>query len=221
MRDGDWIFLPHVSAPIRAESSGTEQAVFAKVSSMVADCLLQAAKQILRQAEISISPTPNEPLAATKVSNHDPAPRVIRDNTPRLDTARPGGAARSLQEAELLLQARRPLEAVNYAHQALQLAPNDHDVLMALMDVHRRSAELLSGPEHFREAEQQLQCALRHRENDEPTRKALANRYLEQALFREKEGRFSEATELIAHALEYDDSSEIENHFRRISAETH
>lgn len=147
------------------------------------------------------------------------AARVIARLSERLDECRqrasdvisaPGAvagqpvprAARRMAEAERLLEVGKVLEAVAAAHLAYEAAPRDHAALLAMLDVHRRAAAKLEGPENFEAAILQLQCALQHRRQDEETQRALAQRYEEQALHLERHGRIGAARELLERALE-------------------
>lgn len=126
-------------------------------------------------------------------------------------------AAYHLREAERHLTAHDPIAAVGSSHRAQHAAPHDHEVLLAMLDIHRRSATLLAGPENFEAALTQLRCALMHRQNDQATRQAMAARHLEQALFVESQGALDEARRLLEDALTYaDDDSEIVAHLRRL-----
>jgi len=124
-------------------------------------------------------------------------------------------AARYFQEAERHMAVGEPILAVNCSHQALNAAPRDHEVLLKMLEIHRRCAKMLSGPENFEGALRQLQCALQHRQNDKPTRQALAERYVEQALYLEMQKNLDEARHLLEEALIYaDDDHDIIAHLR-------
>ncbi|MGA2980215.1 MAG: hypothetical protein ABSD76_11545 [Terriglobales bacterium] len=117
---------------------------------------------------------------------------------------------RYMEEAERLLAAGKVLEAVALSHQAHQSAPDDHATLLAMLEVHRRGAAALAGPENFEAAILQLNCALQHRRQDKQTQEALAARYIEQARHLRNHGRLDEAREYLDKALDYvEDDAEV------------
>jgi tetratricopeptide (TPR) repeat protein len=132
----------------------------------------------------------------------------------------PPRSARYLRDAERLLAAGKVLEAVGLSHQAHNAAPENHPTLMAMLDLHRRGAAMLKGPEQFKVAIQQLHCALDHSFQDKLTQQALADRYLEQASFLRESHRLDEATKLLEQAIPFvEDETQIKQMLDQLDRE--
>lgn len=204
----------HLSAAIRDshDPAETMEKLFTQIATQIAGGKQAAVRELLQQVKQRSSSI----LAALETA--EPADRtgspLVR---PALHIPKSRDIQRILDQAERMLEANKPLEAVALSHQALQLAEDNHEVLMALLDIHRRGAALLSGPANFENAVHQLQCALQHRQNDQATRNDLASRQVEQALYCEQQGRIAEAQDLLEEALKYaDDDSLIIGHLTRL-----
>ncbi|MBL8851879.1 MAG: hypothetical protein JNG89_19560, partial [Planctomycetaceae bacterium] len=140
----------------------------------------------------------------------------------RLFTAEPAAPPRPqpLAEAEAILEnARQILErsrgsvekirdAVGLSHLADQRVAGvgiqeKHHILLGVVDVHCRAAELLEGPQNFDVAIEKLQCALNHRQNDERVRDRLAARYQAQARYLKDQGEVEQARNMLRMAAKY------------------